>query len=59
MTFDDTILALCQFRDTHPQLANHHIALKPGPDDDTIIVLFHYPDLDPPTTYTYILGAPL
>lgn len=55
MTYADTILALCDFLDTHPHLAEHQLAVRPGPDDDSLNILTVAPDGTP--TH-YIIGAP-
>ena len=57
MTFDDTILTICQFRDTHPQYAHWQIAIKPI--GDFIEVLLAHDTGTQIETVTYHLGGPL
>ena len=58
MTYDDTILTLCQFRDTHPQYAHWQIAIKPIGDDTIELLLAHHTGTQIETV-TYHLGTPL
>lgn len=55
MTYTDTILALCDFLDTHPELADHQLAVRPGGGPDVLTILVVSPTGEPTT---YHIGAP-
>lgn len=55
MTYAETIVALCDFLDTHPHYTNHQLAVRPGTDNDSLNILL----VDHLGVAThYIIGAP-
>jgi hypothetical protein len=58
VTFDDTILTICHFRDTHPQYADWQLAIKPI-GHDTLEVLLALDTGTQIESVVYHLGAPL